>query len=71
MSGGRASRSRHPARPATAQFLTADPLASQTKERYAYAHDDPLNGADPSGLVAAPGAGIGCDNQWYWEAHAA
>jgi RHS repeat-associated protein len=35
--------------PATAQFLTRDPLASVTKQPYAYAHDSPINTADPTG----------------------
>jgi RHS repeat-associated protein len=35
--------------PATAQFLTRDPLEALTGERYAYALDDPVNLVDPSG----------------------
>ncbi len=35
--------------PATAQFLTVDPLVGQTHAPYNYAGDNPLNEADPSG----------------------
>jgi RHS repeat-associated protein len=35
--------------PASGQFTTADPLAATTGEPYAYAGDDPVNQADPSG----------------------
>src|SRR5581483_4953574 len=37
--------------PATAQFLGRDPLSATTGSPYAYAHENPLNGSDPSGLV--------------------
>jgi RHS repeat-associated protein len=37
--------------PATAQFLSRDPLASLTREPYAYAGDNPLNASDPTGLI--------------------
>ncbi|HEX6820390.1 MAG TPA: RHS repeat-associated core domain-containing protein, partial [Ktedonobacterales bacterium] len=36
--------------PATAQFLTRDPLASLTQEPYGYARGNPLNGTDATGL---------------------
>lgn len=36
--------------PTTAQFLTKDPLAHQTRSAYAYVHQSPLNRVDPSGL---------------------
>ena len=36
--------------PATAQFLSVDPLDAITGERYSYAGDSPLNEADPTGL---------------------
>src|ERR1700685_2420539 len=36
--------------PATAQVLTGDPLAALTGEPYAYANDNPVNEADPTGL---------------------
>ena len=36
--------------PATAQFLSVDPLDSQTRTPYAYAGSDPVNGSDPLGL---------------------
>ena len=36
--------------PTTAQFITRDPLAAQTREPYAYADDNPLTYTDPSGL---------------------
>ena len=35
--------------PATAQFLTVDPLLARTGHRYAYAEDNPLTSTDPSG----------------------
>lgn len=44
--------------PATAQFLTRDPLETTTREPYAYAFDNPLNATDPSGHMA--GAAAGC-----------
>jgi len=36
--------------PATAQFLTRDPLAGLTQQPYAYTADDPLNALDLTGL---------------------
>jgi len=36
--------------PATAQFLSRDPLVDQTGQAYAYGADDPINATDPSGL---------------------
>jgi uncharacterized protein RhaS with RHS repeats len=36
--------------PETAQFLSRDPLVDLTHQPYAYVGDNPLNGADPSGL---------------------
>ncbi len=41
--------------PRTGQFLTVDPLGALTKDPYAYAGDDPLNYADPSGLFLGLG----------------
>ena len=40
--------------PATAQFLTADPLASATGQPYQYAGGSPLTFTDPSGMLALP-----------------
>jgi RHS repeat-associated protein len=37
--------------PATAQFLTRDPLAAISGEPYSYAGDNPLNESDPTGLL--------------------
>jgi RHS repeat-associated protein len=37
--------------PATAQFLTVDPIASITRAQYTYGVDDPLNYSDPTGLI--------------------
>jgi RHS repeat-associated protein len=36
--------------PSTAQFLSRDPAFALTREPYAYAHDNPVNNIDPSGL---------------------
>jgi RHS repeat-associated protein len=36
--------------PATAQFMSADPLTPVTEAPYGYAGDNPLNAGDPSGL---------------------
>jgi len=36
--------------PTTGQFLSVDPLVTQTGQPYQYAADDPVNGSDPSGL---------------------
>ena len=47
--------------PATAQFLTVDPLVNITRTPYSYVGDNPLNGSDPSGdcPTAASGGGGG------------
>ena len=37
--------------PATAQFLSVDPLKAITDEPYSYAGDNPLNRSDPTGLL--------------------
>jgi RHS repeat-associated protein len=39
--------------PATAQFLSVDPLAAITRAPYTYAGDNPINEADPTGLCNA------------------
>jgi RHS repeat-associated protein len=36
--------------PATGQFVSVDPMVSETNQPYAYAGDDPVNGVDPMGL---------------------
>ncbi len=41
--------------PATAQFLSIDPLAATTRMPYTYAGDNPLNFDDPSGLLLVGG----------------
>jgi RHS repeat-associated protein len=38
--------------PATAQFLTKDPLVAQSGQPYAYANNSPHNFTDPSGQIA-------------------
>ena len=51
--------------PATAQYLSVDPLAAITGERYSYAGDHPVNEIDPTGLgdwlglgIPSPGEGV-------------
>jgi RHS repeat-associated protein len=47
--------------PATAQFLTRDPLEAMTGSPYGYVDGDPLDGSDPSGLFCLLGhSGSGC-----------
>ena len=49
--------------PATAQFLTVDPLVSLTAQPYTYASANPLNAIDPTGLAACGNNGPAW---WYW-----
>jgi RHS repeat-associated protein len=42
--------------PATAQFLSVDPVVQETLAPYTYAQDDPLSRDDPSGLCATASA---------------
>jgi RHS repeat-associated protein len=44
--------------PATAQFLSVDPLEKLTRAPYNYAEDNPLNESDPTGLGDWLGLGI-------------
>ncbi len=44
--------------PATAQFLSIDPLVGETGQPYAYTEDDPVNATDPLGL-----------SPWGWIKH--
>ena len=37
--------------PATAQFLSVDPLVAETQSPYGYVDDNPVNNTDPSGLI--------------------
>jgi RHS repeat-associated protein len=47
--------------PATAQFLSVDPLEKLTRAPYDYAEDNPLNYADPRGLSGeSTGEGFSC-----------
>jgi RHS repeat-associated protein len=56
--------------PATGQFLSVDPLVSQTSQAYEYAYGDPVQATDPTGRC--PGSAwwsfclIGAVH-WYWE----
>jgi RHS repeat-associated protein len=47
--------------PATAQFLTVDPISAHTHAPYAYGKDNPLSFVDPSGLGACILGFIDCD----------
>jgi RHS repeat-associated protein len=38
--------------PATAQFLTADPIEKMTRAPYSYTEDNPVNATDPTGLCS-------------------
>ncbi len=55
--------------PGTEQFLSVDPLVSQTAQPYAYAGHDPANLGDPSGLdpcgPVAPGQTIAGGGCWH------
>jgi RHS repeat-associated protein len=42
--------------PATAQFMSVDPLMEATGEAYGYAGENPVNGGDPGGM---------CANRWH------
>ncbi len=47
--------------PATAQFLTVDPVVDVTLSPYAYTYDNPVNAADPTGLCSIdPFSSNGC-----------
>ncbi len=46
--------------PATAQFLTRDPIEALTGQPYEYASSNPLPFADPSGMTAAAAGLAGC-----------
>jgi RHS repeat-associated protein len=39
--------------PATAQFLSVDPISNVTRAPYYYTNDNPLNQADPTGLLTS------------------
>ena len=59
--------------PATAQFLTVDPLLAQTDQAYAYADGSPTNKTDPSGLArktdTTEAGGYGDEFWWYYVHH--
>ena len=46
--------------PTTAQFISIDPLVSETAEPYSYAGGDPLNRSDPLGLTWCDFSPVGC-----------
>lgn len=45
--------------PTTGQFMSVDPLVEITRRPYTYAQDNPVNEADPSGLLCALGYCLG------------
>ena len=47
--------------PATAQFLSVDPLVAETQSAYGYTNDNPLNGVDPLGLNDCGIFSVVCD----------
>lgn len=49
--------------PSTASFLTRDPAFALSQAAYGYAHDSPLNYADPNGL----GFSLSGVAQWFWD----
>jgi RHS repeat-associated protein len=50
--------------PATAQFLSVDPVVQQTRTPYTYAHDNPLSDGDPTGDDSPTPEEIAFSN-WY------
>lgn len=49
--------------PSTANFLTRDPITALSQAAYGYAHDSPLNYADPTGF----GFSLSGVAQWFWD----
>ncbi|HEV7526585.1 MAG TPA: RHS repeat-associated core domain-containing protein, partial [Acidimicrobiia bacterium] len=47
--------------PTTAQFLSVDPLVSQTATPYGYASGNPINVVDPTGMCGKPASSNGSD----------
>ena len=45
--------------PRTAQFISVDPLRGQTRQRYSYVVDNPVNHSDATGLITAGYCGSG------------
>jgi RHS repeat-associated protein len=43
--------------PATAQFLSRDPIVDLTRQAYSYVDNNPVNGTDPTGLLRLPTSG--------------
>jgi RHS repeat-associated protein len=50
--------------PATGQFISRDPMVSETTSAYGYAGGNPLNVSDPSGLVSVGTCG-GANGMWW------
>lgn len=57
--------------PQSGQFLSVDPMVSQTVEPFAYADGNPVSKTDPSGLTFPGGGGntafsLHCGHGWYF-----
>ena len=51
--------------PVSDEFLSVDPLVSQTGLPYQYADDNPLNSSDPNGMCQVTNRGSACDDALF------